>query len=432
MEDLDGTRGRTQIDLLPDQRMRHRVEEGVELDVVVEVHPHQLPLGELVIFLWQGRQCRALDGLEQVAAADAKMTHDLPVQPLQHPQDRLVGFVEREERHVPQSAEDVGLGQTHPGFDHRLVPRLARARRQHADTVMRRHHAVATIELRVVERCLVDPGLEIIRDQEPGHAVVEAEHPHMGADPVRQRLRPYHFGVGVVRGAEHRHEDLRLPDLASRAVDDRELLAREVDEHFVAGHMLLPHHRRQMPFEGAVQVTPAAVAVPLGMDLAVLAPEDLERHARTLQLAGDHGPVRLRSAASPKLAAGRPAEQPLFKNGVGRVIRQRPAQSGCPGALQVVPDRTARHVERRCNLTAAAAAPGKPKHLSYLSHGQLSWGGHTRLLGIEEVTLPRRLTQRKTPLAPGEFKSERWAVSSRNGGRLQIGISGRIPSEFSI
>jgi hypothetical protein len=49
--------------------------------------------------------------------------------------------------------------------------------------------------------------------------------------------------------------------------------------------------------------------------------------------------------------------------------------------------------------------------------------------------MPELLTLPKTAQKPaqvGGFKSERWAVSNRNGGRHQIGIPGRIASESTV
>src|SRR6516162_3786405 len=41
MEDLDGARGDADLDLFADQGVRHRIEEAVDLDVVVRADPSQ-------------------------------------------------------------------------------------------------------------------------------------------------------------------------------------------------------------------------------------------------------------------------------------------------------------------------------------------------------------------------------------------------------
>ena len=49
--------------------------------------------------------------------------------------------------------------------------------------------------------------------------------------------------------------------------------------------------------------------------------------------------------------------------------------------------------------------------------------------------MPELLTQPKTPESPSQvagIKSEWWPASNRNGGRHQIGIPGRLPSESTM
>ena len=47
MEHLDGAAGQAHVDLLADERVRHRVEEARGLDVIVEVDPGQAPFGDI-------------------------------------------------------------------------------------------------------------------------------------------------------------------------------------------------------------------------------------------------------------------------------------------------------------------------------------------------------------------------------------------------
>jgi hypothetical protein len=164
----------------------------------------------------------------------------------------------------------------------------------------------------------------------------------MGADPVRQRLAPACLGIGVVRGAEHPDEDLGGPDLAGRAGDDGDGLARIVDEHLVAGRVLLAQHRRQPPLEASEQLAKAAVAIACGMDLPILLPEHQKIDARPLQLAGQRRPVGLGAPAEPGLHPG-PGKQPVLEGVVGELARQRPGQPGGRRPLEVVLDRAARH-----------------------------------------------------------------------------------------
>src|SRR5262249_52639342 len=98
---------------------------------------------------------------------------------------------------MTQAAEDVSLSKAHPGFDLGLVARLARTRRKHPTPERGPHHAVARIDLRIVERCFVTCALEIVGHRQPWPPAEETEHLHMRADPVRQRLREGRLRIRV-------------------------------------------------------------------------------------------------------------------------------------------------------------------------------------------------------------------------------------------
>ena len=49
---------------------------------------------------------------------------------------------------------------------------------------------VGPVDLGIVEGGLVDPALQIVGNQQLRCAAEKAEHAHVGAGPVRQRLRP--------------------------------------------------------------------------------------------------------------------------------------------------------------------------------------------------------------------------------------------------
>ena len=138
MEHLDRPAGRAQVDLLADQAVRHRIEEPVVLDVVVDADPGEPPFGELVVVARQRREGLALDGLEEVPAADAEAADDMVVDALHRVGDGGVGLGQREEGLVPQPPQDAGLGEADPVLDLGFVPGLARSGRQDADAVVRR------------------------------------------------------------------------------------------------------------------------------------------------------------------------------------------------------------------------------------------------------------------------------------------------------
>ena len=186
MEYLDRAGGDPHIDLGADQRVRNRIEEVVDLDVIVEIDARASPFRELPIVVRQRVEGVALDLLEQLAAADAEFAHGPLVHALHDERDGGVAFGEREEGLPAQSPENIGLRKSHSGLDFRLVARLVRPRRQDSDGVMRRHRAIGAVDLGVVERGLVDAALQIVGNQQPRRAAEEAEHAHMRAGPVRQ------------------------------------------------------------------------------------------------------------------------------------------------------------------------------------------------------------------------------------------------------
>ena len=82
----------------------------------------------------------------------------------------------------------------------------------------------------------------------------------MRPEPVRQPLTGARLGKDEVRRAHRRHEQPRLPDLPAAGVDDADRVAGEVDEHLLAGHVALPHRRRQPAFPAVIGLAEPRVA----------------------------------------------------------------------------------------------------------------------------------------------------------------------------
>jgi hypothetical protein len=243
----------------------------------------------------------------------------------------------------------------------------------------------------------------------------------MRLDPVRQGLRPGRLGVGVVGRAQHRDEDLGIAYLTGRGIDNADLLARVVDEHLVAGHVMLAHHRRQPPLELPIKIAEARVAVAVQMSLAVLLPQHHQADARALELAGKSRPIGLGPPTKPRLhpASG---EQPLFQLRVRQFGSQRPGKSCRRRPQEIVLDRAARLPSMR----PIARAP-KPSWCSRSicrncrMVSSLLVGIPPSPAMIEEGSMPESLTRKKT--APGVrlqigmvavFKPEPCPASRRN------------------
>jgi len=122
--------------------------------------------------------------------------------------------------------------------------------------------------------------------------------------------------------------------------------------------MVLPHGRRQAPFELPEQIAEAAVAITCRVNRAILFPQHHQIDARPLEFAGERAPIWLGSPAEPALDAGI-GEQTLFKNGVREVASQRPREPGHCRPLEIILDRATRHAERASDLPGAHPRHGQ-------------------------------------------------------------------------
>ena len=232
----------------------------------------------------------------------------------------------------------------------------------------------------------------------------------MGTDPVRQRLGPGRFGVGVARRAEHRDEHLGLADLAGGGVDQLDGLPGIVDEQPLAGRMHLAHRRRQPALPPAAQLAEPRIAVAVGLARPVLLPQQHQGDARPAQLAMQRRPVRLGLAPG----AGRDAgadEQQRLERGIAQRRRQRPDQAGRRRVPHVVAHRAARHHRAARDRPVAGAA-------AMLLAKDLSDTTHRRSLGWHRLpSWLRREPMRESARDPGGWPTSnrnRWPTSSRN------------------
>ncbi len=94
MEHLDDALGDAHLDLGANEGVRNRVQEVVDLYVVIEIDPRAPPFRELPILGRQAVECGALDLLEQLAPAEAEMAHGAVVHALHDQRDGMVAFGE--------------------------------------------------------------------------------------------------------------------------------------------------------------------------------------------------------------------------------------------------------------------------------------------------------------------------------------------------
>ena len=158
---------------------------------------------------------------------------------------------------VATSTADLDLG---------LVARLVGTRRHDGRVVVGRHLGVAAVDRRLVEARLGDAGLQVVGHHHRRHAAEEGEGARVRADPVG--------AAPASRSPRHRCSSRRrarrrtaAPSITSpvAAVDHLQRRAGVVDEQPLAGHMRLPHGRRQPPLPGPVELAEPAVAVAVGV-----------------------------------------------------------------------------------------------------------------------------------------------------------------------
>lgn len=148
-----------------------------------------------------------------------------------------------------------------------------------------------------------------------------------GIESFKRKLGVPRVRKRKARRPQHRDEDLCVPPFAGQPVDDdRNPVARVIDEQAFAGGMRLAHRHRQTLFPCPEEIAKPGIAVAAGMERDVFFPEDRQRDVLALQLAMDASPVRLRMAAMTGFDAGT-GEQPLFQLGVGQIGSQRPGNA---------------------------------------------------------------------------------------------------------
>ena len=213
-----------------------------------------------------------------------------------------------------------------------------------------------------------DRRAQIVGDEQLRAATHELERAHVRGDPVGQGLRPRRLGVGVVRRPEHRDEDLRLAKLSGVAVDHRDRVPGVVDEHPLAGAVLLAHHHVDLRGPLPVPRTEPAVLHPLGMNRLVLLPQQRQRHPLATQLAVHLAPLRGRE---PPRVRPRRRIQPLEQRRIVERLRQRPGQPLQLRAHEVLPHRRRRGLQTaRYRPDAHPRVVVQTQDLSNLTHRQ--------------------------------------------------------------
>jgi hypothetical protein len=143
---------------------------------------------------------------------------------------------------------------------------------------MLRHLVIGAIEIRLVTAGPVDAGPGIIGHDQLGGSVEVLEGCHVASDPVRQVLTHGGLCKGISTGAQHGHEQRRRRNGTTVVIVDGDSGAGPIHEHFFTGAMLLAHHHVLIALPALIQLAKTAVAVAVGLSLAIFFPEQLQGH----------------------------------------------------------------------------------------------------------------------------------------------------------
>ena len=191
--------GHTHVELTSDQGVRDRVVVPVHFDVVVDVDPRLLPLGEHVTLGGKGSQRWTVELLEQLTPRARELAERAGVEPLEELRDRGVEFGQREERAVAKRSQDPALDHLHSNLGLRLIPRFFHASREHGHPVMAGQVVVGGIGVGLVAVRATHRRAQIVRDQQLRAAAYELQRAHVRgparagrrscSDSVRSRRR---------------------------------------------------------------------------------------------------------------------------------------------------------------------------------------------------------------------------------------------------
>src|SRR5579875_758614 len=136
---------------------------------------------------------------------------------------------------------------------------------------------ISAVQVRLVAAGAADAGLGIVGEDQLWTTPQEFEGAEVSAEPVFQALAPGGFSIGVLAGPQHGNEDRSLTDRPALGVMDGKGVPGIIHEELFAGLMLLAQHDIQTAAPATVELAEAAVAIALGVVLAVFLPQPCQR-----------------------------------------------------------------------------------------------------------------------------------------------------------
>jgi len=192
---------------------------------------------------------------------------------------------------VPQPGDNPALHHLHPHFDLGFVPGLGSAGRDDGDPIMVGEIGIRAIELGLIAMGAGDRGLEVVGDDDVGHPTEGGKGPHMGANPVRETLRPRGFDIGIVGGPQDGNKDLHLMHFPGTTVHDRDALAGIVDKELFPRTMALAHDQVELAGPGAIRLAEPTVLETLRRGGLIFLPQQEQSDALAFELVVHRGPV---------------------------------------------------------------------------------------------------------------------------------------------
>ena len=199
--------------------------------------------------------------------------------PLVHPHQQLgnglVDFREREELALAQSGHDPALDYLNPHLRFGFVPGPIPPRRNDRHAIVLTQIPVGRVQIRFVVAGMRDGGLQIVGHHDFCRTAEKLEGSHMRTDPVPQVLPGGSLREGVTAGAQYRREHGGGLYFTALRVVNRYRGSGVIDEHLLAGAVLLPQHQVELFQPSPVEVAVPAVAVAFRVALPSFLPDQL-------------------------------------------------------------------------------------------------------------------------------------------------------------
>ena len=175
---------------------------------------------------------------------------------------------------MAQAGQSPAFHYEYATFGFGFVARFSDTRRNHGDAIMGRQLKVTGVDIRLIAMRRLNPGFQIIRNDNVRNATEKRKGPDMRHQPVIQPLGPGRLHIGVIAGAQHRNKHLSLAEFTGSAVHDRHGGTRIVHKHLLTRPMGLAHHDIGVRHPSPILLAEPGVLIALRMRGFVLFPQE--------------------------------------------------------------------------------------------------------------------------------------------------------------